>query len=190
MNRIKLYHSGFYQVENPDIHFGRKNADFGQGFYLSDYLQFSLRWTKHHKGKTSYLNIYELDLSDLKILKFERDEKWFSYLSGNRKNKQDIYADYDLIIGPIANDTLFDTFGILNSGLLKDNEAVRLLMIGPEYRQYVIKSEKALHNLKYLETNAIEESEADTYALQLSKETEAFQEEFGKMLEKIMEEQN
>ena len=63
-------------------------------------------------------------------------------------------------------------------------------MIGPEYQQYVIKSEKALHNLKYLETNVIEESEADTYALQLSKETEAFQEEFAKMLEKIMEEQN
>ena len=34
MNRIKLYHSGFYQVENPDIHFGRKNADFGQGFLI------------------------------------------------------------------------------------------------------------------------------------------------------------
>ena len=63
-------------------------------------------------------------------------------------------------------------------------------MIGPEYQQYVIKSEMALHNLKYLETNVIEESEADTYALQLSKETEAFQEEFAKMLEKIMEEQN
>ncbi len=33
---MKLYHTSFSIIENPDIYFGKKNADFGQGFYLSD----------------------------------------------------------------------------------------------------------------------------------------------------------
>ncbi len=29
-----LYHTGFEQILHPNLHRGRKNADFGQGFYL------------------------------------------------------------------------------------------------------------------------------------------------------------
>ena len=35
-----LYHVGFDIIKNPDIHYGRKNADFGQGFYLTDDKEF------------------------------------------------------------------------------------------------------------------------------------------------------
>lgn len=30
---IRLYHAGNLVIENPDVHYSRKNADFGQGFY-------------------------------------------------------------------------------------------------------------------------------------------------------------
>ena len=30
-----LYHTGNREIKKPDIHFGRKNADFGWGFYLT-----------------------------------------------------------------------------------------------------------------------------------------------------------
>lgn len=30
-----LYHTGYQEIREPDIHHGRKNADFGQGFYLT-----------------------------------------------------------------------------------------------------------------------------------------------------------
>jgi hypothetical protein len=54
----------------------------------------------------------------------------------------------DVIIGPIANDTIYDTFGIITSGLLKDEDALKLLKIGPEYRQIVLKTERAVKNLR------------------------------------------
>ena len=34
--RIKVYHGTTDKVENPICAFGRKNLDFGQGFYVTD----------------------------------------------------------------------------------------------------------------------------------------------------------
>ncbi len=46
MKKILLYHASYVVIEKPDIHFGRKNADFGQGFYLTKDLSFARRWAK------------------------------------------------------------------------------------------------------------------------------------------------
>ena len=35
MSILTLYHTGFEKIRRPDVHYDRKNADFGQGFYLS-----------------------------------------------------------------------------------------------------------------------------------------------------------
>ena len=40
-----LFHAGVSEIRKPDIHYGRKNADFGQGFYLSPEKEFSCRLT-------------------------------------------------------------------------------------------------------------------------------------------------
>ena len=36
----------FEEIRSPDVHHGRKNADFGQGFYMSPDRSFSERWAK------------------------------------------------------------------------------------------------------------------------------------------------
>ena len=32
---MKLFHTSAAEIREPDLHAGRKNADFGPGFYLS-----------------------------------------------------------------------------------------------------------------------------------------------------------
>ena len=34
-DKMLLYHTGFEVIKAPDVHHGRRNADFGQGFYLT-----------------------------------------------------------------------------------------------------------------------------------------------------------
>ena len=34
-DKMILYHTGFETIKEPDVHLGRRNADFGQGFYLT-----------------------------------------------------------------------------------------------------------------------------------------------------------
>ena len=47
---MKVYHAGYDEIKVPDIHRGRVNADFGQGFYLSDNREFSSLWVREKKG--------------------------------------------------------------------------------------------------------------------------------------------
>ena len=138
LGKIFLFHTSFQIIKEPDIKHGRANADFAQGFYLSDNEDFSKRWARNRKGMTSYINRYILNTEDLKIKSFSRNLEWYDYICSNRAGKKDYLEQYDLIIGPIANDTLYDTLGILTSGMLKKEEALQVLQIGAQYNQLVI----------------------------------------------------
>ena len=152
---MRLYHTGTVIIKDPDLRHGRKNADFGQGFYLTPDRDFTYRWAR----RDAIVNVYELDETGLNIHRFKRDIEWFNYIFHNRRVEDTI--DADVIIGPIANDTIFDTMGIISSGFLAPEEALKLLLIGPEYTQVAIKSEKAkaqLHWLSSEKITAIDES--------------------------------
>ena len=131
---MRLYHSSKVIIQNPDIHYGRKNADFGQGFYLSPDKDFVYRWATEN----SYVNEYELDTDGLDIKTFSRSLEWFNYIFENRRVHDTLQSD--AVMGPIANDIIFDTMGIISSGFLAPEKALDLLMAGPEYTQIAIKS--------------------------------------------------
>ena len=71
METLTLYHASLYRLPAPDIHHGRKNADFGQGFYLSDSRGFAMRWAPESAGKTTYINRYELSADGLHFISAE-----------------------------------------------------------------------------------------------------------------------
>ena len=98
---MKLYHTGKTEIREPDIRRGRKNADFGQGFYLTPDLEFTYRWA----GPDAVVNEYEFDETGLLIHRFERDEDWFRYIFYNRRARDELTAD--VVIGSIANDTIW-----------------------------------------------------------------------------------
>ena len=182
MDTVQLFHTGYSVIETPDLKIGRKNADFGQGFYLSADEDFSRRWARSRSGQTTYLNVYELDLSGLAVRRFTRDEEWFGYIYANRRGQPDAYAEYDVIIGPIANDTIYDTWGLLTSGLVDRETAVRILMIGNAYEQTVIKTEKGAGALRFIRAVALSGEEIAACRETVRKEEEDFQEQFAALL--------
>ena len=171
-----LYHTSDREIRTLDIHYGRKNADFGWGFYLTPDRDFTYRWA----GKNAVVNIYEFDDAGLEIHTFTRDVDWFQYIFDNRRAKDGIEAD--VVIGPIANDTIFDTLGIMSSGYLAPEDAVKMLMIGPEYTQVAIKTEKAAKNLHFIGAEKIDRFSGE----ELAAEQEAYQKAFAQELEKIL----
>lgn len=167
---MKLYHTGNVEIRVPDLLRGRKNADFGQGFYLTPDREFTYRWA----AADAVVNEYELDEEGLQIHRFQRDVDWFRYIFQNRRVRDTLSAD--VIIGPISNDTIFDTLGIISSGFLSESEAMKLLMIGPEYTQVVLKTPKAAEQLRWLRSETITKPDAehwraerDAYAVALAK---------------------
>ena len=179
---MKLYHSSFSIITDPDLKHGRVNADFGQGFYLSPDKEFVLRWSKRHYGKKTYINEYELDTENLDIWTFVRDTKWLSYILHNRSRLPDSLKTCDAILGPIANDTIYDTWGIISSGLFPEEETLQL---GPEYKQLVVKSEKALKQLKWIDAEELSDDLLSRYKETVRKEEQDYQTAFSKLMEEL-----
>ena len=174
---MKLYHTGQEEIRHPDIFRGRKNADFGQGFYLSPDRDFACRWA----GANAVINEYELDESGLLIHRFARDAEWFSYIFHNRRAADHLSAD--VVIGPIANDTIFETFGIISSGFLKPEDALKLLLAGPEYTQAAIKTEKAAGQLRWIRSDRIERLDP----ARRKAEQDAYDAAFARILQEIVD---
>ena len=181
--KMLLYHTSDREIKVPDVHYGRKNADFGQGFYLTDDESFACRWAKAREGRLPVLNSYVLDTTDLKLQTFEREPEWFSYIFDNRRLRPDRYAEADVIIGPIANDTIYNTMGIITSGFLEAEEAMRLLMAGPAYRQIVLKSELAAAHLTFLAARELSLDETEDYAAIVAEEEHSYQLQLAEIME-------
>ena len=115
MALIELFHAGFQEIRNVDIRIGRTNADFGQGFYLSPDEGFCRRWAREKKGQNAWINGYTLCTEGLNIKEFRRDGEWYDYIFRNRAGYPDSLSEYDVIMGPIANDTIYNLWGVTTS---------------------------------------------------------------------------
>ena len=171
---MRLYHMGYQVIRAPDVFYGRKNADFGQGFYTTDDSGFACRWAKERADALPVLNEYEFTPAGLTVRRFRRSAAWYGYIAGNRAGRPDALPDADVVLGPIANDTIFDTLGIFTSGLLGPGEALRLLRIGPAYRQITLKTEKAAARLRWVSARTLSAEELARYRSVLSQEKDAY----------------
>lgn len=183
MGEIMLYHAGFEIIKVPDVRFGRRNADFGQGFYLSPDAEFSRRWARARRGMTTYINTYALNPEGLDIRRLQRDEAWFDYIFDNRAFRPDRMAEADVILGPIANDTIYDVWGLTTSGLIERSLALRLLQIGPAYIQVALKSPRAAAQLQWRAAVPLSPEEIEGYRALVRAEEADFQRRFAEALE-------
>ena len=182
---MKVYHTSSLIITHPDLTHGRKNADFGQGFYMSLECEFASRWARKNKDILPVINVYELNLDDLNVHTFERNEEWYQYLYENRSNQPDSKKEIDVIIGPIANDTIYDTFGITTSGLLTKEDSLKLLDIGPIYHQVVLTTEKAFNHLHWKESEEIREEDLLHFQEVVKEEEKNFQEKFVEIFKQL-----
>ena len=109
---MKVYHGSVYTIEQPLANIGRKNLDFGEGFYVTDIKSQGLRLGSRLM-KSALLNIYELDIdrvmSEFRVLKFdEYNKEWLDFIVANRNGLKK-WEQYDYIEGGIANDRVIDT---------------------------------------------------------------------------------
>ena len=179
---LRVFHTSLVEIKNPDIYIGRKNADFGQGFYTTENFEFAKGWIKSDSSKKAIINEYEIDDSSLNIKRFVRNEEWFDYIFSNHRVKKDYLSEYDLIIGPIANDTIYNTMGIITSGFLSRQEALKLFLVGPEYTQVTIKTDKAVKKLKYISSTTIMEQDAQNNLTKFLKEEETYMSEIARVM--------
>ncbi len=121
----------------------------------------------------------------LRIKRLDRDEEWFDCIFSNRNGKSDLLSGYDVIIGPIANDILYDVFGIPTSGFLNREQSLQLLLVGPVYTQVVIRTEKAAEQLTWLSSEVLDHEKIMLMQQAMLREQEEYQALFAEKMEKI-----
>ena len=101
-----LYHGSKKIVEAPEIRISKYNKDFYFGFYCTQYPDQAIRWATRFDGK-GYLNEYEYTPNkNLKIKRFSgMTEEWLDFIVKCRLGH---LHDYDIVEGPMANDTIFN----------------------------------------------------------------------------------
>lgn len=113
---MKLYHGSNVEIITPDLSKSKPYKDFGQGFYLSPLhaqaLAMARQKVDQYQSGTPCVTFFEWDrdgaLADpaLKVKFFDGySREWAEFILANR-NRELIHPvhDYDIVIGPIADD--------------------------------------------------------------------------------------
>ena len=162
MSNIIVYHGGTETIENPICKFGRKNLDFGQGFYVTNLREQAVTWANNmarNRKMPAVLNRYRLDREAIlqnarcKIFK-AYDQEWLEFIVGNRTG-QELAKDYDYVEGGVANDRVVDTINLYIAGLMELSTALRELSKHQPNNQICILSQDLIN--KDLEYDGTEE---------------------------------
>ncbi len=147
---MEVYHTSSVRVENPDTKHSRKSLDFGPGFYITHLRhQAELYGNKFLKlKKPAFLNVYEMkeDWTGWKVKTFESyDREWLDFVLDCRDCK--VVGDYDMVVGGIANDKVFDTLTLLLNDYINKDEALRRLTYEKPNIQYCIRTEAMIKDI-------------------------------------------
>ena len=90
---ITVFHGSVVQVDKPLVMLGRKNLDFGQGFYITDIKEQAIRWATRmatRRLSAPVLNVYAFDREkareNYRYLRFEAyDKDWLDFIVASRK---------------------------------------------------------------------------------------------------------
>lgn len=112
---MEVYHGGNETIEVPEIRIGKYAKDFGTGFYCTELKEQAVRWARRYD--TPIVNLYDFQLNDnLKVLHFtEMTEEWLDFIVDCRNGKE---HDYDIVIGAMANDQVYNYISDFVSGVL------------------------------------------------------------------------
>lgn len=136
MSNIIVYHGSTIKVQHPICMYGRRNLDFGQGFYVTNLRKQAVEWACLVASKrmtVPVLNRYLLCHDEIiakarcKIFK-AYDLEWLEFIVDSRLGNNPS-KDYDYIEGGIANDRVIDTVNLYIAGLMTSSTALSRLAI-------------------------------------------------------------
>ena len=158
-----LYHGSTEIVEVPEIRKGDVYLDFGVGFYTTTSYEQAERWAKikmrRNNMNTGYVSVYEFDLEkaeqELCIKRFNvADEAWLSFVVSNRKGEV-INDDADMHIGPVADDNVYQSIRLFETGAYDAEYTVKKLKTEVLHDQWTLHTDKILKYLTFVKAKEV-----------------------------------
>ena len=173
-NEKLLFHGAKSEIDGEiDIHKGRRNNDFGQGFYTGESYEQAISFVSGFEHSSVYYICF--DDRNLKCKRYKVDQEWMMTIAYYRgaldeyKNHPAIRKlieqsrDCDYIIAPIADNRMFQIINSFIDGELTDEQCKHCLAATNLGMQYILISEKAASQAKLIERCYISENEREYY---------------------------
>lgn len=150
-----LYHGSYTAIEKPDLTYSRSTTDFGKGFYLTPLKEQAVSWSQRfiREHGTAVVSAYDFLKNtggvlppEVKTLEFDTHSvEWLEYVTACRLGHS-IDSAWDLVIGGVANDKVFDTLQLYFDNLIGAEEAIGRLRYNKPNFQYCFKNQTVIDN--------------------------------------------
>ena len=160
---MKVYHGSTVIVNAPLVGVGRRNLDFGKGFYITDLKEQAISWASRplNVNKSQILNVYEFDKDGVQKGNYRYkqfmayDVEWLEFVIASRKGLA-VWQGFDVIEGGIANDRVFNTIELYSQGLITQDIALQRLQYEQPNNQICILNQTVADNyLHFIESSII-----------------------------------
>ena len=171
---ILLFHGAKSTIiGNIAINKGRKNNDFGQGFYCGESYEQSASFVENFDNSSVYY--FSLDVTWLRSLKYAVNRDWMltiAYFRGTLNEYKDSIAiknlisrleGVDYVIAPIADNKMFRIIDSFINGEITDEQCKHCLTATNLGFQYVLLNDNAISRLKMLECCYLSNEERNHY---------------------------
>lgn len=156
-----LYHGSTMAVRKPIVSRGRGKTDFGKGFYTTTSREQAEKWAQIKRDRMgdeahAIVSVFELDDAVLNNPAYRTRHfdgataEWLDFVVGNRRGE--VHHNFDLIMGPVANDKLYATITLYENGILDANSAIEQLNTHQLFDQLSFHTTKACKLLTFVET--------------------------------------
>ncbi|MDD7722615.1 MAG: DUF3990 domain-containing protein [bacterium] len=147
MEKQLLYHGSTVVVAHPLVNIGRKDLDFGPGFYLTPLFEQASQWATRIKtirrADRAIVNAYEYARpKGYHVKHFEAyDKEWLDFIVDSRAGKQP-WKGFDIIEGGVANDRVIDAVEAYINGYADVEHTLRQLIYHkPNYQICILNQE-------------------------------------------------
>ncbi|MDR0834733.1 MAG: DUF3990 domain-containing protein [Candidatus Symbiothrix sp.] len=149
---MQIYHGGYCKIEYPEIREGKYAKDFGIGFYCTELQEQAIRWAKRYDTPT--INHYDFVLDgNLKLLHFaEMTEEWLDFIVDCRNG---ISHDYDIVIGAMANDQVYNYISDYVNGILTREQFWVLAKFKHPTHQISFCTKRSLNCLTFIQSEEV-----------------------------------
>lgn len=173
--KLIVYHGSNDIINKPKHHGGRRFSDFGLGFYVTTNIEMAKSWSCRKGGKSSYVNKYMFNVDGLSSLTFDLDLNWLLFIAYNRRliaNEElerifsEKYRDidkYDIIIGPTADDRMFDTLDLFFNNNITLEHCLQALNSMDLDIQYNIRSSKGIEVVEFIKHLELDDIDKEYY---------------------------
>ncbi len=210
----KIYHGSVKIIEQPVYGAGRKDNDYGGGFYCTEDIELAKEWAAADE-RGGFVNCYEVEEAGMSFLdlqqmpegksSFSAEERlvlqWMAVLLDNRsvrlgspvekKGKEYLLSrflpdisKYDYLIGYRADDSYFSYARAFLSNTLTVGQLSAAMRLGDLGLQYVIRSSRMFERIRFREAVSVD---GRIYYPRRMQRDQAARQKFRSMLEEDME---